>query len=357
MKKKAIAILTQPLGMNYGGILQNYALQKTLQKLGHKPVTVNRLLNHNVSSLRAALYYFKIENTIYKKTFNFLKKYISLTRKIDSNQKIIDHFATTKYDAIIVGSDQTWRPKMSPNIYNYFLDFLPANTKMKKISYASSFGTSKWEFSEDQTATIKPLISRFDAISVREKSGVELCKQYLDADATHVLDPTMLLYKEDYDKLFSNKGYLENRGIFAYVLDKKSETDVVLQKISGYFNKDVFRNQSKTTYSNEKSKKFPAVETWVKSFDDADFIVTDSFHGTVFSIIYQKRFISIINKDRGAARFYSLLEPLGLSHRLVETADEVNFELLNEVIDYKLVEKKLNVLREKSLSFLQDALT
>lgn len=357
--KRKIAILTQPLGMNYGGILQNFALQKVLKNLGHNPVTINRWTNHNVSPLRAALYYFKIENITYKKTFDFLKKHIALTEKIDSDQKIINHFAFSNYDAIIVGSDQTWRPRMSPNIYNYFLDFFEKrnHNHVKKISYATSFGTSDWEFTEPQTEKVKVLVKQFDAVSVREDSGIQLCKEYLDTEAVHVLDPTMLLTRKDYDQLFENKKYPNNEGIFAYVLDQKNENDIIINKISSYFKKEVFRNQAKHTYSTtERSRKYPALETWIKSFSDADFIITDSFHGTVFSILYKKPFLTIVNSSRGAARFFSLLKPLGLEHRLIQTNEEVKPELLNEIIDYNSVEGKLEVLKKKSLSFLKEAL-
>lgn len=358
--KKKIAILTQPLGMNYGGILQNYALQKILEKMGHDPITINRWTNHNVSPLRVALYYFKIENTVYRKTFNFLKKHVALTGKIDSDQKIITHFRDFKYDAVIVGSDQTWRPKMSPNIYNYFLDFLQGkdSSNIKKIAYATSFGTSDWEFTVEQTNKIKVLIKQFDSISVRENTGVDLCKEFLGTDVQHVLDPTMLLSSNDYDQIFANKKYPDNKGIFAYVLDRNNENDLIINKISSYFKKDIFRNQAQYSISKkQKSKKYPALETWVKSFSDADFIITDSFHGTVFSILYKKPFVTIVNKNRGAARFYSLLEPLGLQMRLVESEDHVTSVLLNQIIDFKSVSDKLEILKENSLSFLQKSLT
>ena len=124
--------------------------------------------------------------------------------------KIINKFIKGKYDYVVIGSDQTWRPSISADIYNFFLDFLQDENQIKKIAYATSFGTDQWEFSEEQEKRCKQLVKQFDAVSVREESGISLCQQFLDVDAEHVLDPTLLLKQEDYLKIvhasdFENK--------------------------------------------------------------------------------------------------------------------------------------------------------
>src|SRR5690606_4259653 len=140
MTKKKIAILTQPLGHNYGGIIQNYALQKVLKQLGHQPETINRVGNRHTSKLRSILSkakqfvykYLLQKNVLTKKqreliikdNVKFLKKYINRSVLINTNNDLSEYFKNNKFDAVIVGSDQTWRPKYSPNIYNYYLDFL-----------------------------------------------------------------------------------------------------------------------------------------------------------------------------------------------------------------------------------------
>ena len=218
-----IAILTQPLKSNYGGLLQAYALQKSLSKLGHDATTVNRfflpktklkVLENFIK--RVLLVYIKGRKDIEvfplqpsKKeqeimatnTSAFIKNNIALTKTISSTVELEEMIE--EYDAFVVGSDQVWRPKYSPSIYNYFLDFIEKDNpkKVKKLSYAASFGVDSWEFTPEETSKCSSLIKNFDAVSVREDSGVALCKTYLGATATHVLDPTLLLSKEDYLKL------------------------------------------------------------------------------------------------------------------------------------------------------------
>src|SRR5690606_30541311 len=127
-----------------------------------------------------------------------------------------------KFSAVVVGSDQVWRPRYSPNIYNFFLDFLKNNSTIKKVAYAASFGTEDWEYTEEQTREARELIKHFNAVSVRESSGVLLCDKYLNRkDAVHVLDPTLLLKAEDYNQLI-NKTKKEI-GLFTYVLDETKE--------------------------------------------------------------------------------------------------------------------------------------
>lgn len=383
MKKKKIAILTQPLGKNYGGIIQNYALQQVLKNIGHDPVTINRHKNKEYSDLKIFLYDLKMKKNrafknsnafyqnltskerlqIYDNNFIFITKYLTITKKLDTNQKFYQFFTENKYDAIIVGSDQTWRPEYSPNIDNYFLDFYenyPQN-KIIKIAYASSFGTAEWEFSNSQTQRAKILVKQFDAISVREDSGIHLCSEYLDVNAEETLDPTMLLTKEEYRKLYSNLHSEERSGIFTYVLDQSAEKKMIIKEISSKLKLDIFHNQPKS--SSLISKKdiaeiaYPTLELWLKAFDDADFVITDSFHGTVFSILFNKPFIAIANINRGASRFTSLLKKLGLESRLIFGADELDDALIQDKIDYEKVNLKLEMLRNESLDFLNKNLS
>src|SRR5690606_17689268 len=154
MTKKKIAILTQPLGHNYGGIIQNYALQKVLKELGQQPITINRVGNKHKSKTRFILsiakrYIYRyilgknilLKNErleISKNNIIFINKNINRSPLIDSNKKLSDYFSKNNFNAVIVGSDQTWRPKYSPDIYNFYLDFLEDNPTIKKLAYASS---------------------------------------------------------------------------------------------------------------------------------------------------------------------------------------------------------------------------
>lgn len=372
---KKIAILTQPLISNYGGILQDFALQKVLRNKNYDIVTIDRRYN-GVSKSKLTLS--NIKNTIInklqigsKRKFtssdinfitknprNFVSKYITLSEVIDQNEKMVKHFKNNSYDVAIVGSDQVWRPRYSPNIYDYFFGFLKDNSKTKKISYAASFGVDTWEYNEHQTQEVKNLIKLFDGVSVREKGAVKLCKDHLDTDAQFVLDPTLLLEKEDYLKLITKKSEKSFGYIFTYVLDKSEYKTNIINSVQKKLGKKVRTNQPKEDQKSSTSKNlndfaYPSIEGWIESFDQADLIVTDSFHGTIFSIIFNKPFLTIVNSERGAARFKSLLSLLDLEDHIIDAYDEsLISEKLSLPIDYTKVNARLKELKSDSLAYL-----
>lgn len=368
-----IGILTQPLYANYGGILQNYALQKVLLDNNYEVITFNRQFNNpgTIKQYLGSAYYRMINNFkgnrtkiftknerdfIASNTRKFIEKNICLSEILDSDGKIEKIFKKHKFHALIVGSDQVWRPSYSPNIYNYFLDFAQEDINVKKVAYAASFGVDHWEFNEDQTNICSNLARLFDGISVREVSGIKLCSEHLNVHAEHVLDPTMLLDQNDYLKVSNYQSLPDRKGVFTYILDKTEFKRDVIEKIRDILNLDVYENQPKESFANPNSNilenyVYPSVETWIKSFHDADFVVTDSFHGTVFSILFKKPFIVIGNTERGQTRFSSLLSIFNLQNRLISSIDEVS-SILENPIDYTTVYRILNNHRERSKSFL-----
>lgn len=369
-----IAILTQPLKHNYGGMLQAFALQITLKKLGHDVITINRqpnkrpayrkLLSYGKSIILKFLKRRKIarfnqeqQKIIYKNTLQFISQHITLSEAIDSNEKMEEYFSKYKFDAIIVGSDQTWRPIYSPNIYNFYLDFLQDNTT-KRITYASSFGVDNWEYNEQQTQKCKQLAQKFNAISVREKHGVNLCKKHFNVESEHVLDPTLLLDSEEYLKILKIDSFSKNKGkLFTYILDKNEQKKSIIDFVSQKLGLLTFENQPKYNLgqSNEKNIEnytYPPVENWIRSFHDSAFVVTDSFHGCVFSIIFNKPFLAIGNTKRGYARFSSLLSIFNLENRLVRNIEDINEELISNDINWISVNRILEQERKKSNNFI-----
>lgn len=373
-----IAILTQPLHDNYGGLLQAYALKETLKNLGHDVVIINRVRSPSKSWRTIAS---KIKHTLKGKnlpkaqplsafhksiisqhTSTFREKYIpEQSHLIDSN-KGMKKLNEEGFDAFIVGSDQCWRPRYSPQIENFFLDFSESDPNIKRISYAASFGTSSWEFTEKQTNICKKLLGNFDAISVREKSGVQLVQQYLDrSDAVHVLDPTMLLDKEHYQQIIKQENLKASKGnLKVYVLDKTAEKNTFINDIGQRLGMKQFEVMPKkrlqgNTVTDDTAIDFqyPSPAQWIKGFADADFVITDSFHGTVFSILFNIPFISIANVQRGSARFESILGMFGLSNRLVTDINNTNIdELLIADINWADVNKILESERAKAIHFL-----
>ena len=324
-----IGILTQPLENNYGGLLQAYALQKILKDLGHEVWTVDLpfrktlYLDSRALMGRIVRKYLlrnkdikiilhepnkKEKEIIQQHTRKFIEENIILTDRIPLVEKI-DRLKKYQFDAFVVGSDQVWRPMYSPGIPTFFLDFVQNDRNIKRIAYAASFGTDEWEITPKLTEKCAKLAREFDSISVREDSGVMLCKDYLGVTAQHLVDPTLLIKKEDYIRLIENENVpIKEKTIMVYVLDQTNEKKSIIDKVKQYFNLEINSVMPASVFSKESRKKieqciYPPVTHWLRGFLDADFVVTDSFHGTVFSIIFEKPFITVVNESRGIARF------------------------------------------------------
>ncbi len=364
-----IGILTQPLHTNYGGLLQNYALQQVLRGMGHEVETIDHgftikasLLRQNLSKIKGRLLHILSPNRyslaryipnaqeqaiIRAKTNFFIDKYIARTMTLHSTEEFDDIAQSNKYDAYVVGSDQCWRPRYNGSfLLEMFLRFAGNQTNVKRVAYAVSFGISEWEFSLEQTGRCAALARKFDFISVREKSGVELCKEYLGVEATHVLDPTMLLDKEDYIKLVECENEPQSPGtLFHYILDPSNEKKTLIDMVSESIGLKPFSVMPKYQAENrtkEDVKKriedcvFPSVTSWLRAFMDAEMVIVDSFHGAVFSIIFNKPFWVLSNPGRGNARFESLLEMYGLEDRMITSGDAIDW---TKSIDWDRVNK------------------
>ena len=374
---KNIGILTQPLHQNYGGLLQAYALQLTLKRMGHNPVIVDR--HHSItpewrkiaSHIKTVAYkllgrkreftYWPTrseDETIVQHTNYFIDKYIQpKSRRLHSRNEFNNYIQSQKFDAFIVGSDQVWRPCYSPHLPTYFLDFLKENKEVRKIAYAASFGVDNWEYTEEQTLMAKELVSLFDAISVREDSGVELCRRYLGVKVDHVLDPTMFLSKQDYlDLILAEKEPLSPGNLFTYILDPSEEKQATIEQIAQEKELIPFSVQAKLNTRTKKNCKariedlvVPPVTKWLRGFYDAEFVITDSFHGCVFSIIFNKPFIAIGNQERGIARFNSLLSLYGLKKQLnnssVKNISPAEWTKINE-LKFEMEKSSLKFLKE-----------
>lgn len=371
-----IAILTLPLNTNYGGILQAYALQTTLEQIGHQAIVLDTNRYPTINPFKAILAY---PLRIYKRYIKGDKR-IVIRREHKTKQKnlflcrntetfIRKHIKRLEYsslanlssynfNAIIVGSDQIWRPTYFKPIENAFLLFA-RDWNVKRITYAASFGTNDWEYTTEQTNRCKALVKKFDAISVREDSGVRLCQQYLNIQAKHVLDPTMLLTAQDYIKLIP-KDFLvtpSKRELFIYILDKTSKKQQIIDYIAN--EKSLEKHNVGALIYDESlpltERIQPPVEVWLEGFINADFVVTDSFHACVFSILFKKPFIAIGNQQRGMTRFKSLLTMFNLKDRLIYEKDDPT-EILYKDIDWNSIDYLLAEKRKHSLDFLYSTL-
>lgn len=366
-----IAILTLPLHTNYGGILQAYALQTILERMGNDvyviekkrkplslpiykmPFSYGKRIIINLIGRRFPLFYEQKVNReqpiIRQYTDEFIHKYIHL-KQYDTFSDI----PPSEYDAFVVGSDQVWRPQYfgSNQMGNAYLQFTEG-WDVKRIAYAASFGTENWEYTPKQTEECSRLAKLFNAISVREDSGIELCKKYLGVDAQHVLDPTMLLNKQDYINLFETAHTPQSKGnLLYYILDETEEKKKILKSIVDEKKLNPFNVKSN---SDDKSSPIseriqPPLEQWLRGFYDADFVFTDSFHASVFAIIFQKPFVVLGNNSRGMSRLKSLLEKLGLEDRLITS---LNSKIEPNEINWDEIYRRLAIEQIKSHGFLQ----
>ena len=230
-----LAIFTLPLHTNYGGLLQAYALQTVLQRLGHQAV----VLRKKEFSLGLNIPPSRIINRLKQRFIDKEDCYILYERKMKQLAPVIrqhtERFVSqhinsfwlwrlnslreSDFDGYVVGSDQVWRPVFFRNIGNAFLDFT-AHWNVRRVAYAASFGTDSREYTDAQVRLCRDAIARFDGVSVREESGMELCRQYFGVEAEWVLDPTMLLLPTDYEKIVRQATVPQSPGnLFCYTLD------------------------------------------------------------------------------------------------------------------------------------------
>lgn len=366
-----IGIVTQQIVGNYGGILQNYALQSTLRKLGHTPVTIDyRETYMTLKEYRKRKWRY-IRRTIKFKhpepvgpryrhrtsaeIERFVDSYIAVTPMVtDYSDKVV---RKQNFDCLIVGSDQVWRPIYNPGVMDDMFLRFAEDWDVKRIAYAASFGTGKREINDEVLSVASRLIPKFDYVSVREESGVPLFETYFGFQPDWVADPTLLVKREEYDGIID--GWLKQSAtknssgqhIFKYILDNRSETDAALEILQDKLNV----SDIKTVEDQDKTV---SIEMWLNNIRGSRMVLTDSFHGTIFSIIFQKPFVAFCNKDRGADRFLSILSRFGLQDRLVyeDTAKEDIIKAALAPIDWSSVQSKLESFREESLSKLSEAL-
>ncbi|MDY6402563.1 MAG: polysaccharide pyruvyl transferase family protein [Bacteroidales bacterium] len=353
-----IGIITQPLTTNYGGILQNYALQYVLKEEGHDVFTFD-LGRYNILDWAILLAKIIVNKLLGKKVVFPMTPSLNKRREAPLRQFVKEHInlieprtvrpknrSVAQYglDCLIVGSDQVWRPRYTLHISDMFISFYPKDDVLK-LSYAASFGTDIWEFSKSETSTCKQLVKKFKGVSVRENSGVRLCKEFLGVNATHVLDPTLLLQSSEYCKLCEGLKRKDSF-VFAYILDTR---DCILDEIKEFAERRGLPVLIKR--AGRELDDSDSIELWLSYFRDAAFVITDSFHGTAFSINFNKEFLVYGNEERGNSRFSSLLSVFNLKGRMVEHVDNTI-----PPIDWQEVNTVLLKERERSMMWLQSVL-
>lgn len=369
-----IALVIFRIGPSHGSILQTYALKTCIERFGHNVTIIDRqtkvpftrVIIRAIFNLKAKLkgnykgpifYRGGRPKVIMKNLDRFVDKYLSkCMQTVYSDQDLIDIQKKNKFDAFIVGSDQTWRPKYVSNIYYYYLDFVK-NKHVKRIAYAPSFGTDNWEYSKEEELRCKQLVQKFDAVSVREKTAVILCKAHFNIETTWVLDPTMLLEKEDYEKIIK-KDNDKNKTLAFSILDNSKTKEDIVDRVCKELHLTPHRVNARDERQDAclQDRICPGIDTWLSGIMNSSFVVADSFHATVFAIIFNKPFITIGNMNRGLSRFQSLLSSFDLNDRLITTPEEINEKLLKERIDWGRINYVMSEYRKTSIQFLQNNL-
>lgn len=363
-----VGILTVPFNNNYGGFLQAFALKTFLNNLNCETVFFNRQRDKHKHSLLKLIvgwpmFLFrdyrnrKMIKKISVYTDVFKKRYLEPISEAYYSTEELKKCLLLNCDAYIVGSDQVWRYRYAKkSVEDYFFNFLQGTT-LPRFSYAASFGVSENEYPPECLTYCSELLSQFKAISVRESSGKEMLQKYFSInpdDVKIVADPTFLLEKKDYEKLFNQQHSTEDT-LFTYVLDSSKEKSDAVEIIASSKKLNVIQFFAQDCNSSNNRVVEP-VEKWLQKLAQSSFVMTDSFHGMVFSIIFNKPFIVYGNKNRGSTRFFSLLQMLHLESRYIEDKSGIQQILEHDVIDWKSVNSIVSKCRQESAAFIQENL-
>lgn len=381
MENKRVLIITMHKVKNFGSALQAWALQESVRKLGYdvqlidykypndyffkhnvkettkkvpllKKITIKRVLGRLKLMF---LYQQKKQGELFSR---FWSKYFSMTRAYNSPEEIQNDAPSA--DIYMTGSDQVWNPNTMYGDPAFFLNF--GDPSIPRISYAASFGTNHIpvEYRKEYAESI----FNYKYLSIRENKGIEIVKSLTGKDSTLVCDPTLLLSGKDYEVLATDSTIrIDKPYLLAYILDyaynPRPAIDHIIQQVSkklGLYvvylvcgNTNGYKWGS-TTISAAGPNEF------ARLFRDASFVVTSSFHGTVFSLINEKPFYAVTSASKSDSRISSLLNEVGLNARGIPACQILDPETLDLKVDYSVVLPNIERLRLNSLNFLQKSL-
>lgn len=318
---------------NFGAGLVGYAMEHAIEKLGYIPHTIN----------------FIPENEFYSYTkqdtfTHFQNRFLHLTG-ICKNKSELQQFINPEFNKFIIGSDQIVRHPWHYD-FIYYLDWVNGNKTL--LSYAASFGISELSMNDKELKYAKQCLDRFDAFSVREHSGADIMRKYFGQDNIPVVcDPTMLLSAKDYQQIIDAENPATPKGdyIAYYFLDESTGCLANFAKTYTVIN----------AYKDDQGN-FRTFGEWLNIIKNAKYVITDSFHGSVFSIIYKRQFITLTTKTRGNERLISLMEIIG-ENRLVSDRNNLTEQrLFDKKIDYKKAEKGILRAQQYGYEYLKTAL-
>lgn len=363
-----IGIITFHHAPNYGAALQAFALQTHLQKMGHDPFFINYhyglpprkgLLRWVGSTTSATID--KIGCYFRQKPFHhFSSEHLNIGHEL-----FYDHVQLQsnppEADAYICGSDQVWNPhfmSLAKDEHAFWLDFGAASRR--RIAYAASFGVS--EIASDVRVRYAHYAKRFSAIGVREQDGVDLVRRLGRHDAVWVPDPTLLLVHNEYTAIENHADWRQEPYLFSYILgvDNTQHAARVNAYVCEALGVGCYEVFGPTWMNRLFTYIGPSPREWLSRLRQSRYVVTNSFHATVFSILFHKPFIALLRTGRDTgmnSRITSLLDVVGLRDRALTTYDFARVEeLYHKEVDWKFVETRVSHFREDGVRFLKDNL-
>lgn len=363
--KKKIALISIFDNPNFGTYLQVFALSSVLERFGNEVTIIHyerlhwQYLNSLLESFKGVNFLHKISRTLNsilpyiqkKKEQQFIKRYFNVTKKINSYQELEKNIPIA--DIYLTGSDQVWNSTHNRGVDRaFYLAFAPSDKK--KCAYAASIGMDNIPVSEQYE--VSELLKRYNSISVREVSNIKLLNDIGIDNVKLVLDPTLLLKKEDWLKYV--KPQKREKYLLVYSVES-AEQNIIISKIAKQIAQarnlkiyGVYYTGYKYRLPNcDRNFYYSTPEKFLSLIANASFVVVSSFHGTAFSINLNKEFITVTPK-RFSSRIDSLLSMLDLNERKITSFEQFDIKSVKD-IDYINVNKKLSLLRENSYKYIQ----
>ncbi len=353
--------------MNYGTVLQAFATQELIKNLGYEVEIIDYITE--VRNLKKIFLWYpeSLRHSKFKKVMYILSrmpanllKHITFSRFINRNYILTNRKYYTisdleenppMSDVYLVGSDQVWNSRYNQMVdRGFFLDF--GDTNIKRISFASSFGVS--DLDDAEFAQTKKLLSKFDAISVREDTGVKIIND-MGYDAELVLDPTLMLNSEKWSSYIKDKK-IKGRYVLLFIIyNEDNDATRYARRIADALGIKVIQLYWKPIKRPgvDKIAIYKSPFEFLRYIRDAEYIVTNSFHGTAFSLDFNKQFITVARSEFNS-RLKSILRLCGLESRYITEKFDVNEAL--SMIDYSSVNIILENERQRSLIYLEQAI-
>ncbi len=366
---KSVGIITFHNAHNCGALLQTFALQETLKCMGYEVKIINykdkeitrnyKLIRYSrknpfktIKFLYESVKFYKINKQRYDAFNNFINHNLRLTKLYQNTKSLKEDFP--KFDYYITGSDQVWNVKLIGRkaIDAYTLNF--GNNNIKRISYAASIGKSNID--KRYQEQYRKNISKLDYISVREETAKRVLKKMIDKPIEVVLDPTFLLTRNEWDNNLTKYKKYKEKYILIYLMEENEECKKIVEYLSEKTGMKVIHFKREKIYKNELDNGYTCDPLeFVNMIRQAEYVVTNSFHATVFSIIYNKKFFTIPH-SKVSSRTMDLLNTMGLKNRSIYNLQDFFNSDYDFETDYFEIEKMISKYREKSLKFLEKAL-